>query len=206
MTLHPKYSIIINDKNPFIAIIMINNPAITASHDEDFLYLQIAERLGAQIHQQLLKTGEKLPSVRALSHDQGISLSTAYKAYVQLEIKGLIEARPKSGYYVRYTPARSFDQHKAGQQEKETKKLSLDEMIGKVYRHFSGDTIVKLSRASPSLSLLPQAKLSKSMMEVIRLSPNSCINYEEIQGNSSLRKHIARQAAAGAVIYCLTML
>ncbi|MFI5136602.1 MAG: PLP-dependent aminotransferase family protein [Sphingobacteriales bacterium] len=173
---------------------MIDNPAITASHDEDFLYLQIAERLSAQIHQQLLKTGEKLPSVRALSHEQGISLSTAYKAYVQLEIKGLIEARPKSGYYVRYTPARSFDQHKPGQPEKDTKKLSLDEMIARVYRHFSGDTIVKLSRASPSLSLLPQAKLSKSMMEVIRLSPNSCINYEEIQGNSNLRKHIARQA------------
>src|SRR5476649_3029948 len=64
-----------------------SSPALT--HDEDFLYLQIAERLSIQIHGQVLKTGEKLPSVRALSHEQGISLSTAYKAYVQLEIKGL---------------------------------------------------------------------------------------------------------------------
>jgi len=174
---------------------MINNSStLTPSHDEDFLYLQIAERLGSQIRQQLLKTGEKLPSVRALSNEQGISLSTAYKAYVQLEIKGLIEARPKSGYYVRYTPARSFDQQKPARQEKETKKLSLDEMIARVYRHFSSDSIIKLSRASPALSLLPQAKLNKSMMEAIRLSANSCINYEEIQGNENLRKHIARQA------------
>jgi len=173
---------------------MINNATLTPSHDEDFLYLQIAERLGNQIRQQLLKTGEKLPSVRALSNEQGISLSTAYKAYVQLEIKGLIEARPKSGYYVRYTPARSFDQQRPAGQEKETKKLSLDEMIARVYRHFSSDSIIKLSRASPALSLLPQAKLNKSMMEAIRLSPNSCINYEEIQGNENLRKHIARQA------------
>jgi len=173
---------------------MIDNPALTSSRDEDFLYLQIAERFGNQIRQQLLKTGEKLPSVRALSNEQGISLSTAYKAYVELEIKGLIEARPKSGYYVRFTPARSFDQRQPEKQATETKKLSLDEMIARVYRHFTSDSIIKLSRASPALSLLPQAKLNKSMMEAIRLSPNSCISYEEIQGNENLRKHIARQA------------
>jgi DNA-binding transcriptional MocR family regulator len=173
---------------------MIDNPTSVPTHNEDFLFMQIAERLAGQIHRFILKTGDKLPSVRALSHEQGISLGTAYKAYVQLEIKGLIEARPKSGYYVRYTPARSFDLPKHEKQASETKKLSVDEMIARVYRHFSSDSIIKLSRASPALSLLPQAKLNKSMMEAIRLSPNSCINYEEIQGNENLRKHIARQA------------
>ena len=161
-------------------------------HDEDFLYLQIAERLGMQIREQLLKTGEKLPSVRSLSLEQGISISTAYKAYVQLENKGLIEARPKSGYYVRYSPARSFDLRKSVKPVKETQKLSLDEMIALVYRNFSNESIVRLSRAAPALSLLPEAKLNKSMMEAIRLSANSCINYDDIQGNEELRKHIAR--------------
>jgi len=166
----------------------------TIAHDEDFLYLQIAERLSSQIRQQLLKTGEKLPSVRALSQEQGISISTAYKAYVQLENKGLIEARPKSGYYVRYTPARSFDQPKHEKTATETKKLSVDEMIARVYRSFSNENIVRLSTASPALSLLPQAKLNKSMMEAIRLSSNSCITYGPIQGDESLRKHVARLA------------
>ncbi|MDB4902635.1 MAG: GntR family transcriptional regulator [Mucilaginibacter sp.] len=173
---------------------MINTLKSTTTPDEDFLYLQIAERLSSQIRQQLLKTGEKLPSVRALSQEQGISMSTAYKAYVQLEIKGLIEARPKSGYYVRYTPTRSFDQPKQEKQVKDTKKLSVDEMIAKVYRNFSSNSIVRLSRAAPALSLLPQAKLNKSMMEAIRLSDNSCINYGDIQGDENLRKHIARLA------------
>src|ERR1700750_2082001 len=96
---------------------------------EDFLYQQIADRLASQIKSQLLKTGDKLPSVRALSQEQGISLSTAYKAYVQLEIKGLIEARPKSGYYVRYTPAKSFSQPRVNVEVADTKKLSLDELV-----------------------------------------------------------------------------
>jgi DNA-binding transcriptional MocR family regulator len=173
---------------------MIKTSTSATVHDEDFLYLQIAERFSSQIRQQLLKTGAKLPSVRALSNEQGISISTAYKAYVQLEIKGLIEARPKSGYYVRYTPARSFDLPKPDKLINDTKKLSVDEMIAKVYRNFSNDGIVKLSTAGPALSLLPQAKLNKSMMEAIRLSSNSCISYGEIQGNENLRKHIARLA------------
>jgi len=172
---------------------MLDNTAI-APHDEDFLYMQIADRLSSQIRQLVLKTGEKLPSVRALSMEQGISLSTAYKAYVQLEIDGLIEARPKSGYYVRYSPARSFDSPKPEEPERDTKKLSLDEMVAMVYKHFRSDGLVKLSIAGPSISLLPQAKLSKSMMESLRQSTNSCISYEPIQGNETLRMHIARQS------------
>jgi DNA-binding transcriptional MocR family regulator len=171
-------------------------PAIVtiAQPGEDFLYQQIADRIAGQIEQQLLKTGDKLPSVRALSYEQGISLSTAYKAYVQLEIKGLIEARPKSGYYVRYTPARSFDLRSAEKQPVETKKLSLDEMIALVYRNYSNESIIRLSRSAPALSLVPQAKLNKSMMEAIRSSKDSCINYDAIQGNENLRKQVARFA------------
>ncbi|MDP9048407.1 MAG: PLP-dependent aminotransferase family protein [Bacteroidota bacterium] len=172
----------------------MQNPALIPTHDEDFLYLQIADRIGSQINQLVLKTGEKLPSVRALSHEQGISMSTAYKAYVQLEIKGLIEARPKSGYYVRYTPTQPFDTAKRGEKVNTTKQRNVDEMIAMVYSNFSTEGIVKLSVAAPALNLLPQAKLNKSMMEVIRLSADSCINYDHIQGNEILRKHIARQS------------
>jgi DNA-binding transcriptional MocR family regulator len=41
---------------------------------------------------------------------------------------------------------------------------------------------------------VPQAKLNKSMMEAIRSSNDSCINYDSIQGNENLRKQVARFA------------
>jgi DNA-binding transcriptional MocR family regulator len=173
---------------------MKSNEVLEPAHDEDFLYMQIADRLGSQINQLILKTGEKLPSVRALSQEQGISLSTAYKAYVQLEIRGLIEARPKSGYYVRYTPTRSFSESNREKQTIETRKLSLDEMIETVYRHFTREDVVKLSIVAPDLSLIPRAKLNKSMVEAIRINSSNCISYDGSQGNEVLRKHIARQA------------
>ncbi len=77
----------------------------TAEH----LYLQIADRIEQLIEKEVLKIGDKLPSVRMLSKEQGVSLSTAFQAYYHLEAKGLIEPRPKSGYYIRFSPRKARD-------------------------------------------------------------------------------------------------
>jgi DNA-binding GntR family transcriptional regulator len=71
----------------------------------DHKYLEVADRIERLIEKNVLKIGDKLLSVRALSKEQGISLSTAFQAYYSLESKGLIEARPPSGYYVKFSRA-----------------------------------------------------------------------------------------------------
>jgi DNA-binding GntR family transcriptional regulator len=81
---------------------MVKEPLLA---EEDFLYSRIADRLELQIENRTLKAGDKLMSLRALSKEQGISLSTAYKAYAELENKGIVEARAKSGYFVRFSKA-----------------------------------------------------------------------------------------------------
>ena len=63
----------------------------------EHLYVEVAERIEKLIEKRALKIGDKLLSVRALSKEQGISLSTSFQAYYHLESKGLIEARPQSG-------------------------------------------------------------------------------------------------------------
>src|SRR5215217_6178104 len=73
---------------------------------EDHKYLQVAEGIEQMIHEEILRIGDKLPSVRVLSEEYGISMGTAFQAYYYLEGKGLIEARPKSGYYVRFSNKR----------------------------------------------------------------------------------------------------
>src|SRR6266566_16190 len=73
---------------------------------DDHLYLQVADGLEKMIADDILKIGDKLPSVRMLSEEYGISMGTAFQAYYYLEGKGLVEARPKSGYYVRFSQKR----------------------------------------------------------------------------------------------------
>jgi DNA-binding transcriptional MocR family regulator len=160
---------------------------------EEFLYARLAVRIEHQIKSGLLVEGNKLLSVRALSLEQGVSISTAFKAYVELENMGLIEARPKSGYYVKFS-AINFDEQPLNLPPAKIKHSSVAEMIAMVYQNMSEASVLKLSRAAPPENLIPIAKLNKSMLEALRKSPSGNSGYEKLQGNVALRKQIAKNA------------
>ena len=63
-------------------------------------YATLAALLSQRIEQGLYPAGDRLPSVRALSLEHGVSISTVQQAYRLLEESQLVEARPKSGYFV----------------------------------------------------------------------------------------------------------
>lgn len=65
------------------------------------LYRTVTQEIGAMIRDGSLAAGDQLPSVRALSQSRKVSPATVLKAYEALEANGLVEARPRSGYYVR---------------------------------------------------------------------------------------------------------
>jgi len=72
------------------------------------LNLQSKESLNEQIKSQIisfvevgvLKSGDRLPSVRDLAHANGINPNTVAKAYRELEEAGIIYTQPKKGAYV----------------------------------------------------------------------------------------------------------
>ncbi|MCB9353979.1 MAG: PLP-dependent aminotransferase family protein [Lewinellaceae bacterium] len=161
---------------------------------EEFLYTRIADRFESMILNGVLKTGDKLPSVRILSEEQGISISTAYMAYSSLESKGLIEARPKSGYYVRYADRSVALPPRNPAPAAPSSDMSVDEMIATVYENLTETSVVQMSLAAPSVDLLPSAKINKCLLEALRRSPTSCLHYEQIQGNEQLRQQLARLA------------
>lgn len=70
----------------------------------DFLYERLATELGDAIERGALRPGARLPSVRRLAEDRALSIATVVQAYTVLEGTGLIEARPKSGFFVRRAP------------------------------------------------------------------------------------------------------
>ena len=65
-----------------------------------YQYQYIADSLEKKIADKLWISGEKLPSIRQLSEQYEISKNTVIHALYQLEAAGLIEARPKTGYFV----------------------------------------------------------------------------------------------------------
>lgn len=64
------------------------------------LYVQLYQYLRLEIIQGNISAGEKLPSLRRLSKDLGISITTTELAYNQLLVEGYVTSKPQSGYYV----------------------------------------------------------------------------------------------------------
>src|SRR5258705_12400300 len=76
----------------------------TLPESRDKLYKQVAVRISELIEHGTLRPGERVPSVRKCSEQQSVSIATVMQAYRLLEDRGMIEAQPQSGYYVRPRP------------------------------------------------------------------------------------------------------
>jgi DNA-binding transcriptional MocR family regulator len=67
-------------------------------------------------------------------------------------------------------------------------------MISNIYSDITADHKMNFALAVPDASLLPAAKLNKSVVHALRNSKDHCIQYEHTQGNIDLRKQIAKLA------------
>ena len=63
-------------------------------------YQELACQIEGLIESGVLKPRMRLPSVRQASRSYRISPSTVFQAYYALERRGLVVARPRSGYFV----------------------------------------------------------------------------------------------------------
>jgi DNA-binding transcriptional MocR family regulator len=163
-------------------------------HEQDHLYLRVADGLEKMIGEEILKIGDKLPSVRLLSEEYGISMGTAFQAYYHLEGKGLIESRPRSGYYVRFNFRRMPGLPRIAAPDPVASEVSVQEMITTVFNNISSDDVVNFSVAAPPIGLLPAARLNKSLVHAMRASRHHGIQYEHIQGNPELRRQLTKLA------------
>jgi GntR family transcriptional regulator/MocR family aminotransferase len=74
------------------------------------LYMQVYNYIKTSILQSTLKADEKLPSLRGLAFEAGLSVTTIELAYNQLLVEGYIRSRAKSGFFVNNIGAKSsFD-------------------------------------------------------------------------------------------------
>src|SRR5690606_10686199 len=71
-----------------------------------YAYERLADQLAEQVRNGTLRPGERIPSVRRMGEHHGVSVTTVLQAYRKLEALRLVEAKPKSGFYV--LPERAY--------------------------------------------------------------------------------------------------
>jgi len=152
------------------------------------LYETIADGLRRQIAQGTLRAGERLPSVRQLAQAHQISAATAVQACLQLEREGLVQARPRSGYFVHAAPsalpALPTPRRRA---PGEVANPALQRLLELPQR----PGLFPLHAAVADHSLLPQASLSVALARTTRRRPTAALEYAPPQGDPVLRRQIA---------------
>lgn len=177
---------------------MIHQEAPTRPFDgppmSSALYEQVASRISELVSRGTLRPGEKVPSVRSCSRQQNVSISTVTQAYRLLEDRGVIEARPQSGYYVRpqrwvlpAEPAKSRpSQHPV--------KIEVTDLVLQVIRAARDPKLVRLGATLPNTELFPNRELHRATASAGRRGPDAANSYDVPAGNLGLRVQIARRA------------
>lgn len=157
-------------------------------------YVAVAERVSQLIEAGTLTPGDKVPSVRDMAHQCDVSITTVVQAYRHLENRGVIEARPQSGYYVLWTPstrAQIIDQHSSSSAPHPVHHASL---MRRLMRDLVDPKLVPLGAAVPAAESLPTAKLLRAVGAMGRRSMATIAAYEESpNGLLALRRVVARR-------------
>jgi DNA-binding transcriptional MocR family regulator len=158
------------------------------------LYERLAAHLGDAIRRGTLRPGERMPSVRNLASERGVSIATAVTAYQQLENIGLIEARPKSGHYVcrRHLP-RLAEPH-APRALRTAARPSVSTGVADLLAAIGDPSIVPLGAAYVNAEHLPIVALNRIMAGIAREMATAGATYDAPPGLPTLRQQLARRA------------
>lgn len=156
-----------------------------------FLYNEIAGNIANKIKTGVLKAGERLPSVRMLSSEHGISVNTAKRIFLELEAQSLVQSKPQSGYFVSPLHYLKLPLPEASQPLPVANATEPNELISRVYSNLGRNDLTLFSVGVPSGNLLPLAKLKKEIVLATRELKGGGTEYETLQGNVKLRRMVA---------------
>ncbi|MGV3659708.1 MAG: PLP-dependent aminotransferase family protein [Prosthecobacter sp.] len=162
------------------------------------LYTQVADAVAKLIGDGTLRPGERTPSLRAVCNQHGVSMSTAVQAFVELESRGLVEPRHKSGFFVKQP---------APQMRAELPKPprvpmagSLGNLHASLFDAVASENVIALGGAVPGADILPTVKLNRMLAEKARHAGARGVAYDLPPGSEVLRRQISKRMARGGAI------
>jgi DNA-binding transcriptional MocR family regulator len=164
------------------------------SNQDAFLYEQVASELADLIRIGTFRAGERIPSVRQLSRQRKISVTTVLQAYMLLENQGIIESRPQSGYYVREKPPQMLPEPEMSAPLQDPTLVSVRELVMMVLKDSTNPNLIQLGAAIPNTELVVPVKLNHIMAGLSRQVENQYYMYDIPPGNEALRIQIAQRA------------
>ena len=164
-------------------------------------YQELASQTEQLIAEGVLRAGDRLPSVRQACRIHTVSPITVTQAYYLLESRGLIEARPKSGYFVRARLGRNLPEPEMSHPLGGSTQLQVSDFIFQILDSVRDPAVVPLGSSFPSPYLYPLDKLGRFLANAARRFDPLATVTDLPPGNEELRRQLAlRYLAQGATV------
>jgi DNA-binding transcriptional MocR family regulator len=162
--------------------------------DLDYRYEQVASFIAQLVRIGTLRPGSRAPSLRQISRQKRVSLSTALQAYRLLEDRGVLAARPQSGYYVVGNGALSLERPVISKPPRKPSSVAISGLVVTLLEHAADPSLVPLGCAIPSAALLAAGRLDRFLARTARVKGTDLNVYTAPRGDAQLRHEIARRA------------
>jgi DNA-binding transcriptional MocR family regulator len=158
-------------------------------------YERVAGEIVRLIDSGTFRPGDSIPSVRELSQHLGVSITTVLQAYYLLEAQGVIEARDRSGFYVRAVQPATLPEPDISAPRSDPTEVSVRDLVTEVSladtRH---PNLVQLGAAHPNARLGAAKALNRTLASVARHMGDRTGMYDYVPGCEALRVQIAQRA------------
>jgi DNA-binding transcriptional MocR family regulator len=159
-----------------------------------FRYARLADDLEIKIKDGVYRSGEKLPSLRKLHGQTGLSITTVYQAYIELEKRGVIVPREKSGYFVKPRLDQILPAPEVKRMRPVPKKVTMNSLAYSIVEDMSNPDFLQLGGSVVMPDLLPFKQLTRCMRsETMDSMKTSLMRYENPYGSIELKREIAKR-------------
>ncbi|SAK79590.1 aminotransferase-like domain-containing protein [Caballeronia ptereochthonis] len=160
------------------------------------LYEKLADDIERSIRQGVYRHGERLPSVRQTSQQHRISVTTAIRAYLLLESRGLVTSKPQSGYFVNFhgdAGERKVLELRPSRPIPISSPVDVSRLVLSTLRSIGVDDAVPLGSPYPDPSLFPFERINRYAYDAGRGKAQWGVTDALPPGNAKLVRQIARR-------------
>ena len=159
------------------------------------LYIDLANQIASGIEEGAFQAGDKLPGVRRTSNSEGVSPTTVVAAYQFLEREGYIEAKPRSGYYVKLRQQTQLPEPKTTTPSKRPQPVTGQSMVLQLIQSLGDKDVCQLGANIPDDDFLPAKTVEKAVKSAMKNTAEWNSSYEAPPGYLPLRQQIAKRMA-----------
>jgi DNA-binding transcriptional MocR family regulator len=137
-----------------------------------FKYEEVVHKIEEIIDRLNLVAGDRIPSVRSVCQELSVSLTTVFQAYSILEARGIIIAKPKSGYYLSAPLIKTLIKQDESKFIVLPTHVEVNTMATTMMKNAKEHGVINFSILSVANEFLPITKINKAVQASLKENDN----------------------------------